>query len=518
MLPKITLRIARHNGVSSHSALLCPVVPRSCGAWGYNFGVASSSSTAEMGSSAAATNGGAVPVSATCANVDVASCDTAVRRVKKTKSLGAIYAELAKARLSSLVVLTSGAGFLMAGAPASFTALAAATVGTSLAAASAGTFNQLYEIKSDAKMMRTHTRPLPSGIISPRHAAAFGAATLCVSAATLAAGANDLTMLLGVGNVALYSLVYTPLKQSSELNTAVGALVGAIPPLMGWAAATGGLLAYEPIMLGLALFWWQFPHFYSLAWTLKKDYARGGYVMVPVADATGKRTAWLSLRSALALSTLPFAAVALGVATPMFAVEGALLNAYFVKLAYNFYKAPGDGSARKLFRTSLWYLPLLLALMVFHSTHWQANKKDSQLEDVSTEAALVVATPEDYEPTRSSKSALNSKDTNALIEKAMVNLHALGRSYCIHEILVENKIRDATATLQLLVRHLAAMVAPTVAPSGDESQITDAAIADVRGKCPVVSAETAAKTVMPTEISLQVVEEQPSMKSAQAHT
>jgi protoheme IX farnesyltransferase len=148
--------------------------------------------------------------------------------------------ELSKARLSSLVVLTSGAGFLLAGHPIDWGACAVTVVGTSLAAASANTFNQVYEVRPDGLMMRTMRRPLPSGRLTRGAAVTFGLST-AASGALLWAGANPLTFALGMGNILLYAAVYTPLKQLTVWNTAVGGLVGAVPPLMGWAAATGSL-------------------------------------------------------------------------------------------------------------------------------------------------------------------------------------------------------------------------------------------------------------------------------------
>lgn len=304
-----------------------------------------------------------------------------------------MYAELCKARLSSLVVMTTGAGFLMAGAPDSWLACAAATIGTSLAAGAAGTFNQVWETSNDMAMKRTQRRPLPSGRISKPKALAFGAGLTASSAAVLLAGTNPVTAALGIGNIVLYALIYTPLKTRSELNTAVGALVGAIPPVMGWVAATGSsVLAPEPVLLALLLFWWQFPHFYCLAFTHRKDYARGGFAMVPVVDGgDGKRTAWYALRSAVALTTLPVAAAALGVVNPMFAVEGIVLNGYFLALCYRFWRDPTDATARPVFRTSLWYLPLLLGLMVFHSVHWNNAKPEEEPAGAAAGALALAA-------------------------------------------------------------------------------------------------------------------------------
>jgi heme o synthase len=371
------------------------------------------------------------------------------------------FAELSKVRLSSLVVLTSGAGFLLAGGPVDWAACAAAVTGTSLAAAAANTFNQVYEVRTDGLMKRTMNRPLPAGRITRGTALAFGAATTACSVGVLLAGTNPLTAALGLGNIALYALVYTPLKQISPLNTAVGAVVGAIPPLMGWAAATGSLAAVDPFLLAYALFAWQFPHFYSLAWTLRKDYARGGYQMVPCLDPTGKWTATLSLRHAALLSAVPLVTSALGVTNPMFAVEGLLLNGYFLALTRRFYADPGDHTARPVFRTSLWYLPVLIGLMVFHSTAWAREEEEEAAAAAAATAALGAGTPgaaaavldglqegsrqPQLQPVR------RGSTVGEAIEHAVSNARALGRSICAHELYVGGTVGSYLEAVRVML-------------------------------------------------------------------
>ena len=168
---------------------------------------------------------------------------------KPKLSLGTSFTsayQLSKPILSALVVGSGTAGFLMAGSPVHFTSFAALTVGTFLTAFSANTLNQCYEVKTDALMVRTAKRPLPSGKCTVPQALGWAAFCGVTGYTTLALGCNQLTAILGVGNIALYSMVYTPMKQTSHWNTWVGSVVGAIPPLMGWAAATGDLAAFEP--------------------------------------------------------------------------------------------------------------------------------------------------------------------------------------------------------------------------------------------------------------------------------
>jgi heme o synthase len=297
---------------------------------------------------------------------------------------GGIYMEVSKARLSALVVATTSAGFLFAGGPVHWSALAAVTVGTTLAAASANTFNQTIEREYDALMRRTRQRPLPTGRISPAHAAGFGVATGVASTAMLAATTNPLTAGLGAANILLYAGVYTPLKRRHNLNTWVGAVVGAIPPVMGWTAAGGDLLCAEAGLLSATLFLWQFPHFFSLAWLAREDYARGKYCMVPVSDSTGAATASIVLRYSAYAAPLPFAAWGAGLTTAMFPLESVAINGYLLYLSSQFYRDPGNQNARKVFKCSLWYLPVMMAAMIVHKKEW-TRPGEEQPQDASAD-------------------------------------------------------------------------------------------------------------------------------------
>lgn len=197
-----------------------------------------------------------------------------------------LYMQLSKYRLSALVMATTSAGYLAAGGPVDAVVLSCACLGTMLASSSANTFNQVLETSNDAQMKRTRNRPLPSGRISRSHALGWGTMSGAAGITVLAAGTNLLTAALGAANLFLYVGPYTLSKTRWELNTWVGSVVGAVPPLMGWAAATGGVLAVEPLLLGTYLFVWQFPHFFSLAWLHREDYARGGFAMVSYLPGT----------------------------------------------------------------------------------------------------------------------------------------------------------------------------------------------------------------------------------------
>lgn len=185
-----------------------------------------------------------------------------------------IYGELSKSRLSALVVSTTAAGHLMAAGPFDPTCVGAALGGTFLMSASANSFNQLMEVRNDAAMNRTAKRPLPSGRISREHAMVWASTAGALGVGTLALGTNCITAGLGATTLGLYTLVYTPMKQRTPLNTWVGAVVGAIPPVMGWTAAGGSLVSVEAATLGAALFLWQMPHFFALAWMYRTDYAQ----------------------------------------------------------------------------------------------------------------------------------------------------------------------------------------------------------------------------------------------------
>jgi heme o synthase len=174
---------------------------------------------------------------------------------------------------------------------------------------------------------------------------------------------------LGAGNILLYAGVYTPLKQISIANTWVGAVVGAVPPLMGWAAAAGGQLDAGAALLAAGLYFWQLPHFMALAWMCRADYAAGGYRMLSLADPTGKRTAACALRNALYLFPLGALSTWLGVTTPYFAYESAFVTAGLVLAAAKFLSspmAPGNASARLLFRASLLHLPVFMGCFLVH--------------------------------------------------------------------------------------------------------------------------------------------------------
>lgn len=308
---------------------------------------------------------------------------------QQPSSTAKAYADLAKARLSGLVVATTACGFLAAGGPFSAPILGSCVVGTALCSSSAAAWNQILEIDRDARMKRTQQRPLVQGILSVPQAQRAATLWGVGGVGLLYAGTDPTTTLLGLSNMALYAGLYTWMKPRSIYNTWVGALVGAIPPVMGWTAATGGsLLDVEALLLGSTLYLWQMPHFFALSFMYRDDYGRGGFAMVPVLEAnnpnnTFDHTAQLITRYAAYLSTIPFLATFTGVTSSMFALEGIVLNAYAFHVAHKFSRDRTNANARKVFLTSLWYLPSFMVLFLLHSRVWdeEENKEKDAVRE-----------------------------------------------------------------------------------------------------------------------------------------
>jgi protoheme IX farnesyltransferase len=302
-----------------------------------------------------------------------------------------IYTELAKARLSALVVITTAVGYAMGAAgEIEWGRLLLTLLGTALAAGSANGLNQVMEQDRDARMPRTRTRPLPSDRIHVLHAAVvcvmMGGAGLTI----LAAAANLLTASLGLTTILLYLLLYTPLKVRSTLNTLVGAVVGAIPPMMGWTAATGEIGAGAWV-LAATLFVWQIPHFLALAWLYRKDYELGGYRMLPIIDPTGVITCRAVLMWSLALVPVTLAATWIGMAGWFYAAASLVLGAWLIRLAALLYRKRTNDEARKLFLATVMYLPLLLGLMVLDRTAGQSD--DLLFQPAIAPAPAAVSSP-----------------------------------------------------------------------------------------------------------------------------
>ncbi|GBP65135.1 Protoheme IX farnesyltransferase, mitochondrial [Eumeta japonica] len=282
--------------------------------------------------------------------------------------------------------MTSMAGYALAPAPFDPGTFAMCAVGTGLVSAAANSINQFYEVPFDAQMTRTKNRVLVKGLLEPIHAVGFAALTSATGLGLLYFGVNGTTAALGAGNLILYTCIYTPLKRMSILNTWVGSVVGAIPPLMGWAGCAGGLDT-GALLLGTLLYSWQFPHFNALSWNLRPDYSRAGYRMMAVTDPALCRR--VALRHTAFITTVCLASPYLNVTNAWFALESLPLNIYFMYLAWNFYKKSDSSSSRKLFRFSLIHLPALMLLMLVNKKYWSSaepqeqNKETTKLSDIS---------------------------------------------------------------------------------------------------------------------------------------
>jgi protoheme IX farnesyltransferase len=278
----------------------------------------------------------------------------------------AAFVELTKPRITFLIVLTSAAGFCL-GSKGQFdyVALTNALFGIALLSSGIATLNQYIERDLDARMRRTHARPLPSGKLSPAQALAFGVALTVAAEIYLALFVNLLTAAFGVTVIVGYLFCYTPLKTRSSLSTIVGAFPGAMPPLMGWTAATGhaGLEAWA---LFAILFAWQFPHFLAIASMYREDYARAGVLMLPVVEPEGRLTAQQIVIWTLLLVPVSLFPAALGTTGEVYFFGAFALGLLFLATSIHAAFSNTRRGARRLLIASVLYLPVLFGLMVFN--------------------------------------------------------------------------------------------------------------------------------------------------------
>ena len=275
------------------------------------------------------------------------------------------FLALTKPRITLLVVLTTLVGYWEGRSGATDTALLVNTlVGTALVAAAASALNQYAEWRADAVMRRTAKRPLPAGRLQPHVAFGFGLVLWTLGAAWLRLMVNPLSSLLAIITAASYLLAYTPLKKLTSLATVVGAVPGAIPPLIGWAAARDGL-GWGAWALFLIVFLWQMPHFLAIAALFRRDYEAAGFRMLPVVEPEGRSTGRQAVLYALALIPVSLMPAFLGMAGTIYATGALLLSGLFLAAAVHFMLAPAQPArARRLFRLSLVYLPVVMVLLV----------------------------------------------------------------------------------------------------------------------------------------------------------
>jgi protoheme IX farnesyltransferase len=273
------------------------------------------------------------------------------------------YLQLSKSRIVMMVLITTAAGYLFATRSVDWPLLINTLIGTALVAAGTNALNQYVERDHDAKMRRTRLRPLPDGRIAPRAALFFSVAIAIIGTAYLGLAVNWLTAALGAFTLTSYIFIYTPLKRVSTICTIIGAVPGAIPPLMGWTAATGVLGAGGWIIFAI-LFFWQLPHFMAISWMYREDYARGGFAMLSVRDDDGRTTARHAVFYSLALLTVSVLPPFFGLSTFIY-LAGAVIAGGALSLAsVAFLSSRTPAHARRLFMASNIYLIVMMALLV----------------------------------------------------------------------------------------------------------------------------------------------------------
>ena len=292
----------------------------------------------------------------------------AAGRASAARPRVADLAELAKLRVNALVLVTAALGYLLAGRGIDLWTFLHALVGTGLVAAGAAAFNQVWERDLDAKMRRTAQRPLPAGRIDVPQALGFAALLSAAGLAELSLGANLLAAGLAAATLLLYVLVYTPMKRVTSLATIVGAVPGALPPVIGWAAAGGGLSPGAWALFAI-LFFWQMPHFLSIAWIYRADYARAGFPMLPVLEPDGASTGRQAALYAATLVPVSLALSGLRVTGNVYLAGALVCGTAFAAAAIVFAFRRTGRSARWLFAASIAYLPALLLLAFFDRGH-----------------------------------------------------------------------------------------------------------------------------------------------------
>jgi heme o synthase len=277
------------------------------------------------------------------------------------------YWALTKPEVNFLILITTFAGFYLAPAtgPGGFQILPViyTLLGTLLVAGGTGTLNQFLERSFDAEMRRTARRPVASGRIESSHALWFGISLALAGTAELALAVNALASLLAAGTLLSYLFLYTPLKRKSPLCTLVGAFPGAVPPLIGWAAARGRLEP-EAWVLYAMVFLWQFPHFMAIAWMYREDYARAGYLVLPLEERRDRFVIWQSFVVSLVLIPVSLIPAIAGKSGPVYSVGALIFGFIFLCYSAGFAFRRSNVAARQLLAASIAYLPAVFVLMM----------------------------------------------------------------------------------------------------------------------------------------------------------
>ena len=297
--------------------------------------------------------------------------DILTAEIQDTKAIGlkeklAAFLELTKPRIAFMLVLTSAAGFYL-GSKGSFDFLLFinSMIGITLLAFGVATLNQFIERRTDALMERTAKRPIPTNKVSPAEALVFGLILTVSAEIYLAFLVNTLTAILGLVVIVGYVLLYTPLKTKTSASTAIGAIPGAMPPLMGWTSSANEITLGAWVLFAL-LFLWQFPHFLAIAWMYKEQYRKAGILMLPVVEKEGKITAIQIVTFTLMLLPISIAPFFIGVAGSVYLVGASVLGLWFLVSSIQTARAKSVEQARKLLLVSVLYLPVIFALMVFN--------------------------------------------------------------------------------------------------------------------------------------------------------
>jgi heme o synthase len=274
------------------------------------------------------------------------------------------FLALTKPRLNLLVLVTTLAGLYLGSPEGVAFALAAHTlIGTALVAGGAAALNQVWERETDGRMRRTSGRPLPRGRLGVAEGTWFGVVLAVMGLTELALWATPAAAAVAAATLISYVLVYTPLKTRTSLATLVGAVPGALPPVIGWAAATGDITLPAVVLFGI-VFFWQMPHFLAIAWMYKDDYAAAGIPLLPVLEPDGRRTGQQALLYTAALWPVSVLPGVVGLAGAPYTAVATSLGIVFIWLSADFARGPTPNSARQLFLFSITYLPLLLGALV----------------------------------------------------------------------------------------------------------------------------------------------------------
>lgn len=276
------------------------------------------------------------------------------------------YLELTKPRITFLIVLTAAAGFCLgARSGVNYATLFHSMFGIALLSSGIATLNQYMERDLDGLMRRTQLRPLPSGKLAPVEALLFGIGLTVIAEIYLALMTNPLTAVLGLSVVAGYLFCYTPLKTRSTLSTVVGAFPGAMPPLMGWTAASGQMSVGAWVLFAI-LFLWQFPHFLAIAWMYREDYGRAGIRMLPVVEPEGRVTGQQIVAYTLMLIPVSLLPTLIGISGRVYLYGALVLGLLFLYSSVRAAFSKSRQQARQLLLASVLYLPLLFVLMVLN--------------------------------------------------------------------------------------------------------------------------------------------------------